>query len=137
MILILKTYFKMMFFLFKTLKFFLLVVILFFPIFCKKHNPNNFTLITSGYGGIYDGLEADPAKGRASQIVAARWGIDFYWRGCEYDSDTQWDDMKNNWEAENNIEDKFGDDWKEKFNKEVNIEYQLEKMRPPQKSENE
>ena len=104
---------------------------------CKKHNPNNFTLITFGYGGIYNGLEADPAKGRASQIVAARWGIDFYWRGCEYNSDTQWEDMKNNWEAENNIEDKFGDDWKEKFNKEVNIEYQLEKMRPPQQSENE
>jgi hypothetical protein len=104
---------------------------------CKKHNPDNFTLITFGYGGIYNGLEADPAKGRASQIVAARWGIDFYWRGCEYDSDTQWEDMKNNWEAEKNIEDKFGDDWKEKFNKEVNIEYQLEKMRPPQQSENE
>ena len=104
---------------------------------CKKHNPNNFTLITFGYGGIYNGLEADPAKGRASQIVAARWGIDFYWRGCEYNSDTQWEDIKNNWEAENNIEDKFGYDWKEKFNKEVNIEYQLEKMRPPQQSENE
>jgi hypothetical protein len=104
---------------------------------CKKHNPNNFTLITFGYGGIYNGLEADPAKGRASQIVAARWDIDFYWRGCEYDSDNQWEDMKNNWEAEKNIEDKFGDDWKEKFNKEVNIEYQLEKMRPPQQSENE
>lgn len=44
---------------------------------------------------------------------------------------------ENNWEAENNIEDKFGDDWKEKFNKEVNIEYHLEKMRPPQQSENE
>ena len=40
---------------------------------CKKHNPNNFTLITFGYGGIYNGLEADPAKGRASQIVAERW----------------------------------------------------------------
>ena len=104
---------------------------------CKKHNPDNFTLITFGYGGIYNGLEADPAKGRASQIVAARWGIDFYWRGCEYNSDTQWEDMKNNWEAEKNIEDKFGDDWKEKFNKEVNIEYHLEKMRPPHQSENE
>ena len=104
---------------------------------CKKNNPNNFTLITFGYGGIYNGLEADPAKGRASQIVAERWDIDFYWRGCEYNSDTQWEDMKNNWEAENNIEEKFGDDWKEKFNKEVNIEYQLEKMRPPQQSENE
>ena len=104
---------------------------------CKKHNPDNFTLITFGYGGIYNGLEADPAKGRASQIVAARWGIDFYWRGCEYNSDTQWEDMKNNWEAEKNIEDKFGDDWKEKFNKEVNIEYHIEKMRPPQQSENE
>ena len=104
---------------------------------CKKHNPDNFTLITFGYGGIYNGLEADPAKGRASQIVAARWGIDFYWRGCEYNSDTQWEDMKNNWEAEKNIEDKFGDDWKEKFNKEVNIEYHLKKMRPPQQSENE
>ncbi len=104
---------------------------------CKKRNPNNFTLITFGYGGIYNGLEADPAKSSASQIVAARWGIDFYWRGCEYNSDTQWEDIKNNWEAENNIEDKFGYDWKEKFNKEVNIEYQLEKMRPPQQSENE
>ena len=104
---------------------------------CKKHNPDNFTLITFGYGGIYNGLEADPARGRASQIVAARWGIDFYWRGCVYNSDSQWEDMKNNWEAEKNIEDKFGDDWKEKFNKEVNIEYQLEKMRPPQQSENE
>ena len=137
MILILKTYLKIRFFLSKSLKFFSLVVILFLPIACKKHNPNNFTLITSGYGGTYPGLIANPAKGRASQIVAARWGIDFYWRGCEYNSDTQWEDMKNNWEAENNIEDKFGDDWKEKFNKEVNIEYQLEKMRPPQQSENE
>ena len=63
-------------------------------------------------------------------------GHRFYWRGCEYDSDNQWEDIKNNWETENNIEDKFGDDWKEKFNKE-NIEYQLEKMRPPQQSENE
>ena len=115
----------------------LLALIILSFISCKKHNPNNFTLITSGYGGIYDGLEADPAKGRASQVVAARWGIDFYWRGCEYDSDNQWEDIKNNWETENNIEDKFGDDWKEKFNKEVNIEYQLEKMRPPQQSENE
>ena len=111
--------------------------LLLFLFCCKKHNPDNFTLITFGYGGIYNGLEADPAKGRASQIVAARWGIDFYWRGCEYNSDTQWEDMKNNWEAEKNIEDKFGDDWKEKFNKEVNIEYHLEKMRPPQQSENE
>ena len=115
----------------------LLALIILSFISCKKNNPNNFTLITSGYGGIYDGLEADPAKGRASQVVAARWGIDFYWRGCEYDSDTQWEDMKNNWETENNIEDKFGDDWKEKFNKEVNIEYQLEKMRPSHQSENE
>ena len=56
---------------------------------CKKHNPDNFTLITFGYGGIYNGLEADPAKSSASQIVAARWDIDFYWRGCEYDSDNQ------------------------------------------------
>ena len=77
---------------------------------CKKHNPDNFTLITFGYGGIYNGLEADPAKSSASQIVAARWDIDFYWRGCEYDSDNQYEDMKNNWEAENNIEDKFGYD---------------------------
>ena len=115
----------------------LLALIILSFISCKKNNPNNFTLITSGYGGIYDGLEADPAKGRASQVVAARWGIDFYWRGCEYDSDTQWEDMKKNWETENNIEDKFGDDWKEKFNKEVNIEYQLEKMRPSHQSENE
>ena len=105
---------------------------------CKKHNPNNFTLITFGYGGIYNGLlEAEPAKSSASQIVAARQGIDFYWRGCEYDSDNQWEEIKNHWEAENNIEDKFGDDWKEKFNKEVNIEYHLEKIRPPQQSENE
>ena len=115
----------------------LLALIILSFISCKKHNPNNFTLITFGYGGIYNGLEADPAKGRASQIVAERWDIDFYWRGCEYDSDNQWEDIKNNWESENNIEDKFGDDWKEKFNKEVNIEYQLEKMRPPQQSENE
>jgi hypothetical protein len=35
---------------------------------CKKHNPNNFTLITFGYGGIYNGLEADPAKSSASQL---------------------------------------------------------------------
>ena len=34
--------------------------------------------------------------------------------------------MKNNWEAENNIEEKFGDDWKEKFNKEVLLEFQRE-----------
>ena len=73
MILILKTYLKIRFFLSKSLKFFSLVVILFLPIACKKHNPNNFTLITFGYGGIYNGLEADPAKGRASQIVAERW----------------------------------------------------------------
>ena len=56
MILILKTYLKIRFFLSKSLKFFSLVVILFLPIACKKHNPNNFTLITFGYGGIYNGL---------------------------------------------------------------------------------
>ena len=83
------------------------------------------------------GLNPNTAKNKAKTIVAARWDIDFYWRGWVYNNDTQWEDIKNNWEAENNIEDKFGDDWKEKFNKEVNIEYQLEKMRPPQQSENE
>ena len=51
----------------------LLALIILSFISCKKHNPNNFTLITFGYGGIYNGLEADPAKGRASQIVAERW----------------------------------------------------------------
>lgn len=104
---------------------------------CKKGNPNNFTLITSGYGGTYPGLIADPAKGRASDIVAARWGIDFYWRGCVISNNTEWEDIKNNWEAENNIEDKFGDDWKEKFNKEVEAEYQLEQKREMGKPKNE
>ena len=42
---------------------------------CKKRNPNNFTLITFGYGGIYNGLEADPAKSSASQIVADRKSV--------------------------------------------------------------
>ena len=53
-------------------------------------------------------------------------GYWFYWRGCVDNGDTQWEDMKNNWEAENNIEEKFGDDWKEKFNKEVLLEFQRE-----------
>ncbi len=106
---------------------FICLLFLLFLINCKKHNPHNFTLITSGYGGTYPGLIADPAKGRAYDIVAARWGIDFYWRGCVISNDTQWEDIKNNWEAEDNIEDKFGDDWKKKFNKEVLIEYQKEK----------
>ena len=122
---------------FKYLKISLLFILLLFLNNCKKHNPNNFTLITSGYGGTYPGLIANPAKGRASQIVASRWGINFDWRGCVVNNESQWNDIKNNWEAENNIEEKYGDDWKEKFNEEVNIEYQLEKMRPPQQSENE
>ena len=96
---------------------------------CKKHSPDNFTLITSGYSGVYPGLTTGLDRGRAREIVAARWGINFDWRGCVVSNDTQWQDFKNNWEAENNIEDKYGNDWMRKFNKEVEAEYKLEQYK--------
>ena len=76
-------------------------------LFFVIREPNNFIIITSNYVG-HRGLNPNTAKNKAKTIVAARWDIDFYWRGCEYDSDNQWEDMKNNWEAENNIEGMIG-----------------------------
>lgn len=94
---------------------------------CKKHNPNNFTLITYGYSGIYSGIDPDPKKGNARHKVADKWGITFSSPGCVVSEDDEKNAFWNNLEASDNIEDKFGDDWVEKFNKEVEIEYQKEK----------
>ena len=59
-----------------------------FLLFFVIREPNNFIIITSNYVG-QRGLNPNTAKNKAKTIVAARWGIDFYWRGCEYDSDNQ------------------------------------------------
>lgn len=113
-------------FFFNTNKIFVLITLLII-LSCKKGNPNNFTLITYGYSGIYSGIDPDPDKGNARYKVAEKWGITFSSPGCVVSDEDEKKAFWNNIEASDNIEDKYGDDWIEKFNKEVNAEYALEK----------
>ena len=87
----------------------------------SKRNLDNFTIISYGFSAInVDGL--DYKNGEVFSIVAKRWGINFKSNGCVINNSLKRKIEKNNREAFANIEMKFGKDWKDRFNAEVEEE---------------
>ena len=87
----------------------------------SKRNLDNFTIISYGISAIsVDGL--DYKNGEVFSIVAKRWGINFKSNGCVINNSLKRKIKKNNREALANIEMKFGKDWKDRFNAEVEEE---------------
>ena len=87
----------------------------------SKRNLDNFTIISYGISAInVDGL--DSKNGEVFSIVAKRWGINFKSNGCVINNSLRRKIEKNNREALANIEMKFGKDWKDRFNAEVEEE---------------
>ena len=87
----------------------------------SKRNLDNFTIISYGFSAIsVDGL--DYKNGEAFSRVAQRWGITFKSNGCVINNSLKRKIEKNNREAFANIEMKFGKDWKDRFNAEVEEE---------------
>ena len=87
----------------------------------SKRNLDNFTIISYGISAIsVDGL--DYKNGEVFSIVAKRWGINFKSNGCVINNSLKRKIEKNNREALANIEMKFGKDWKDRFNAEVEEE---------------
>lgn len=87
----------------------------------SKKNLDNFTIISYGISAIsVDGL--DYKNGEVFNIVANRWGIRFESKGCVINNSLKRKIEKNNKEAIANIEMKFGKDWKDRFNAEVEKE---------------
>ena len=90
----------------------------------SKRNLDNFTIISYGISAIsIDGL--DYKNGEEFSKVAKRWGITFKSNGCVINNSLRRKIEKKNREAFANIE-RYGKDWKEKFNEEVKKE--LEKL---------
>ena len=86
-----------------------------------KRNLDNYTIISYGISAIsVDGL--DYKNGEVFSIVAKRWGINFKSNGCVINNSLKRKIKKNNREALANIEMKFGKDWKNRFNAEVEEE---------------
>ena len=87
----------------------------------SKRNLDNFTIISYGISAIsVDGL--DYKNGKCFSIVAKRWGITFKSNGCVISNSLRRKIDRNNNQAFANIEMKFGKDWKNRFNVEVEKE---------------
>ena len=87
----------------------------------SKRNLDNFTIISYGISAIsIDGL--DYKNGEAFSRVAQRWGITFKSNGCVISNSLRRKIDRNNNQAFANIEMKFGKDWKNRFNVEVEKE---------------
>ena len=87
----------------------------------SKRDLDNFTIISYGFSAInVDGL--DYKNGEVFSIIAKRWGITFKSNGCVLNNSLKRKIEKNNREAFANIEMKFGKDWKDRFNAEVEEE---------------
>ena len=87
----------------------------------SKRNLDNFTIISYGISAIsVDGL--DYKNGEIFSKIAKRWGITFKSKGCFISNSLKRKINRNNKEAFANIEMKFGKDWKDRFNAEVEEE---------------
>ena len=87
----------------------------------SKRNLDNFTIISYGISAIsVDGL--DYKNGEIFSKIAKRWGITFKSNGCVISNSLRRKIEKNNKEAFANIERKYGENWKQKFNDEVKKE---------------
>ena len=106
----------------KYLLFLLISLITLTNISCaSKRNLDNFTIISYGISAIsVDGL--DYKNGEIFWKIAKRWGITFKSNGCVLNNSLKRKIEKNNRDAFANIEMKFGKDWKDRFNAEVEEE---------------
>ena len=108
-------------------KYTLILVLIFifnFLISCKTiNNTNNFTIISYGISAIsVDGLNYNYKNSDVFYTVGKRWGITFKSNGCVINNFLKRRIEKNNKEGFKNIEKKFGKDWKDRFNDEVENE---------------
>ena len=86
-----------------------------------KRNFENYTIISYGISAIsVDGL--DYKNGEAFSRVAQRWGITFKSNGCVINNSLKRKINRNNKEVFSNLERKFGENWKDRFNAEVEEE---------------
>lgn len=100
----------------------LLLLFMFICYSCHKRNPNNFTLISYGFSNFnINGIHYNIYNSKSVYIVAKKWGIKFDSKGCVLNDTMMTFINRNNREAEKNISEKYGENWKEKFNEEVQI----------------
>lgn len=100
----------------------LIIFVSIFLIGCsqKIKDPNNFTIISYGFAPInINEINFNPNRSAKFYKVAYKWGIKFESKGCVVSDSLIKSVNENNQEALENIEIKFGYNWKEKFNKEV------------------
>ena len=105
---------------------FFLPLILVFYLFtnCKTiTNTNNFTIISYGISAIsVDGLNYNYKNSIAFSNVASHYGITFKSNGCIINNSLKRKINRNNKEVFANLERKFGENWKDRFNAEVEEE---------------
>ena len=108
----------------KTIFFLPLILVFYLFTSCKTiTNTNNFTIISYGISAIrVEGLNYNYKNSDAFSNVAKRWGITFISNGCVINNSLRRKIEKDNKEAYKNIERKFGKDWKDRFNAEVEEE---------------
>lgn len=89
----------------------------------SKRNLDNFTIISYGISAIsVYGLNYNYKNSIAFSNVANHWGITFKSNGCIINNSLKRKINRNNKEAFANLERKFGENWKDRFNAEVEEE---------------
>jgi hypothetical protein len=87
----------------------------------KNNKTENFTLLTAGL--------SDMQERNAKDVVAERWSIKFKSvAGCMVTKELRDSMYRNNIIVTKNIEDKYGKSWRNKFEKEVKIEFEKQKI---------
>ena len=87
----------------------------------KNNKANNFTLLTSGL--------PDMQERNARDVVAEKWKIQFRpVAACMVPKELRDSIRKHNLIANQTIEKKYGKNWKEKFEKEVKIEFDKQQI---------
>ena len=113
----------------KNIKIFLFTLLIFILVSCNqktkqgptKEDKANFTLLTYGL--------PDMERQNSRYVIANKWGIKFYpVAGCIVTAKLQDSVRKCNTIVNKNIEKKYGKNWSEKFEKEVDIEFEKEKL---------
>lgn len=87
----------------------------------KNSKVDNFTLLTAGL--------SDMQERNARDVVAEKWKIKFLpVAGCMVPKELRDSIRKHNLIANKNIEAKYGKDWRDKFEKEVVIEFKKQQI---------
>jgi hypothetical protein len=86
-----------------------------------KENKTDFTLLTYGLPNM--------ERQNSNYIIAKKWGITFYpVAGCVVTEELQDSVNTINTIVNKNIENKYGKKWREKFEREVDAEFEKEKI---------